>query len=66
MSTKLALTAAALVAVLAGPALAHGQPTAHARVMRTVPPNAYASMRVDAPAPVADLYRNDFQLQGRF
>jgi hypothetical protein len=67
MSMKLALAAAALVAVLAGPALAHGRPaTAHARITHSVPANAYASMRVDAPAPVADPYRNDFQLQGRF
>ena len=67
MSTKLALTAAVLFAALTGPALAHGRPAAaHAHVMRNVPANAYASMRVDAPAPVADPYRNDFQLQGRF
>ncbi|HEY1542945.1 MAG TPA: hypothetical protein VGG01_11095 [Xanthobacteraceae bacterium] len=66
MSTKLALTAAALVAVLAGPALAHGRPTEHARIMHSVPANAFASMRVDAPAPIADPYRSDFQLQGRF
>jgi hypothetical protein len=64
MSTKIALVAAALVAVLTGPALAHGRHTEHARVMRNVPANAYASMRADVP--VADPYRNDFQLQGRF
>ena len=65
MSTKIALAAAALVAVLTGPALAHGQPPAtHARVMRHVPADAYAST-VTAPAPVSDPYRNDFQLQGR-
>ena len=67
MSTKLALAAAAIVAVLTGPALAHGRPAAaHVHIMHSVPANAYASMRVDARAPVADPYRNDFQLQGRF
>ena len=67
MSTKLALAAAALVAVLAGPALAHGRPaTAHARITHSMPANAYASMRVDTGAPVSDPYRDDFQLQGRF
>jgi len=65
MSTKLALAAAALVAVLAGPALAHGRP-AHVRIMHSIPANAYASTRVDLPAPVSDPYRNDFQLQGRY
>jgi hypothetical protein len=67
MSTKLALAAAALVAVLTGPALAHGRPTAtHAHVTRNMPANAFASMRAEMPAPVADPYRGDFQLQGRF
>ncbi len=67
MSTKLALAAAALVAVLAGPAFAHGQPPAsHARVMRHVPANAYASMRAETPAPASNPYQNDFQLQNRF
>jgi len=65
MSTKLALVAATLVAILTGPALAHGRP-AHARIVHAVPANAFASMRVDAPAPVSDPYRNDFQLQGRY
>jgi hypothetical protein len=66
MSTKLALVAAALVAVLTGPALAHGRPADHARIMHNVPANAFASMHMDAPAPVSDPYRGDFQLQGRF
>jgi hypothetical protein len=56
MSTKLALAAAALVAVLAGPALAHDQNARHMT-------NAYAS--ASTPAPVANPYQNDFQLQGR-
>jgi hypothetical protein len=56
MSTKLALAAAALVAVLAGPALAHDQSVRHMT-------NAYAS--ASTPAPVANPYQNDFQLQGR-
>jgi hypothetical protein len=59
MLTKLALAAAALVAVLAGPALALGQTVRH------MPANAYASARMGTPAPVANLYQNDFQLQGR-
>jgi hypothetical protein len=59
MSTKLALAAAALVAVLTGPALAHGQ---HARAVRHVPVNAYNSAMT---APLANPYQNDFQLQGR-
>jgi hypothetical protein len=55
MSTKLALAAAALVAVLIGPALAHGRhDTAHARVVHHVPANAYASMRADVSAPAYD------------
>jgi hypothetical protein len=66
MSTKIALVAAALVAVLTGPALAHGRPAEHARVMHSVPATAYASMRTDVPASASDPYRNDFQLQGRF
>ena len=65
MSTKLALAAAALVAVLAGPTLAYGRPSAaHARVMRQVPANAHASVAT-ARAPRSSLYGNDFQLQGR-
>ncbi len=60
MSTKLALAAAALFAVLAGPALAH-QTTRH------MPANAYASVgTVNAPTSPSDPYRGDFQLQGRF
>jgi len=58
MSTKLALAAAALVAVLAGPALAH-------QAVRHMPANAYASARMGTPAPVANPYQTDFQLQGR-
>jgi hypothetical protein len=65
MSTKLAILAAALVAVLTGPALAHGRP-AHVRVMQSVPANAYGAVRADDPAPVSDPYRDDFQLQGRY
>jgi hypothetical protein len=57
MSTKLALAAAALVAALAGPALAH-------QAVRHMPANAYASVGT-APAPLSDRYRGDFQLQGR-
>jgi hypothetical protein len=62
MSTKLALTAATLVALFAGQALAHGQKA------RPVPANAYASagVAVPAPAPLSDAYQGDFQLQGRF
>ncbi|HLH93163.1 MAG TPA: hypothetical protein VKX28_32465 [Xanthobacteraceae bacterium] len=59
MSTKLALAAAALVAVLAGPALAHE----HAA--RPMPANAYASARMGTPAPIGNPVQNDFQLQGR-
>ena len=59
MSTKLALVAAALVAVLAGPALAHG------RTVRQVPADTYASARMGTPAPVAYPVQTDFQLQGR-
>jgi hypothetical protein len=59
MSTKLALTAAALVAVLAGPALAHD------RTARHMPANTYASARMGTPAPAANPVQNDFQLQGR-
>ena len=59
MSAKLALAAAALVAVLAGPALAHDHGARH------MPANAYASARMGTPAPVANPYQNDFQLQGR-
>ena len=55
MSTKLALAASALVAVLAGPALAHDHSVRHMT-------NAYAA---STPAPVANPYQNDFQLQGR-
>jgi hypothetical protein len=67
MSTKLALTAAALVAILSGPAFAHGHPhAAHARDMRNVPANAFASVRGDLPVPDYYRYQNDFQLQGRF
>lgn len=48
MSTKLALAAAALVAVLAGPAFAHGHAARH------MPADAFASARMDAPAPIAN------------
>ena len=56
MSTNLALVAAVLVAVLAGPALARD----HVRLL----PNAYASTAVrSAPVPAAPAY--DRQLDAR-
>lgn len=65
MSTKLALAAAALVAVLTGPALANRHPPAAQRIVRDVPANAFAST-VTTQMPASDRYQNDFQLQGRF
>jgi|HubBroStandDraft_1064217.scaffolds.fasta_scaffold492511_1 hypothetical protein len=57
MSTKLALVAAALVAVLAGPALARDH-------VRHMPANAYASTAVrSASVPSAPAY--DRQLDAR-
>ena len=57
MSTNLALLAAALVAVLAGPALARDH-------VRLLPANAFASTAVrSAPVPAAPAY--DRQLDAR-
>jgi hypothetical protein len=57
MSTKLALVAAALTAVLVGPALARDH-------VRHLPANAYASTAVrSAPVPFASAY--DRQLDAR-
>lgn len=78
MSTKLALAAAALVAVLAGPAFAGDQDLAtllrdsgryipNANMpewnARNMPAHAYASAL--APAVGGAIAPNDFQLQGR-
>jgi hypothetical protein len=58
MSIKLALVVAALVTVVAGPALAH-------QTERHTPSDAFASARMGTPAPMP-VSQGDFQLQGRF